>query len=63
MSQVPTALTNALGDLQLHGAQGLPPVDEVMQAPNGGSWSGWRKNNQDRWFLVKHGPESYNAEF
>lgn len=40
MSQVPTALTNALRDLQRHGAQGLPSADQVMQASNGSNWSG-----------------------
>lgn len=58
-----SAVVRVLKDLSANGSVGVPTQDQVLRAPNGTSWSGWRKNNQDRWFLVKHGPESYNAEF
>ncbi len=56
------ALRNALDGLRQAGAQNLPEASTVEMSVPGSRWHGTKKDG-DRWYLVKHGIESYNAKF
>lgn len=56
------ALRNTLDGLRKAGARHIPEPSVVENSPAGTKWYG-QKRDGDRWYLVKHGKESYNTEF
>ena len=54
------ALTKALKDMEDHGASMDEfPEAEILAADNGSEWT----SSDGKFKLIKHGPESYNAQF